>query len=108
MSHAPARRGPRDTNFRRRLISWRQTAPIRRRTVPQRTRPTAVRDAGQDKAGIPPGGVVQAIPCATSTRRWPSPESLAEAKHRLDEDDKRQETDHGYAHGGDGFEDGTI
>jgi len=26
----------------------------------------------------------------------------------LDEDDKRQETDHGYAHRGDGFEDGAV
>ena len=35
-------------------------------------------------------------------------ESLAEAKHCLDEDDKREETDHGDAQCGDGFEDGAV
>src|SRR5712675_42702 len=63
---------------------------------------------GRTRQASPPCGVVQVIPCATSTRRWLSRESSAEAKHRLDEDDKRQETDHGYAYRGDGFEDRAI
>jgi hypothetical protein len=37
-----------------------------------------------------------------------APASLAEAEHRLDEDDKREKTDHGHAHRGNGFEDRAI
>src|SRR6478736_5721703 len=49
----------------------------------------------------------QPISLATSARRA-AIQPLAEVKHRLDEDDKRQETDHGHAHRGDGFEVGPF
>ena len=68
---------------------------------------TANKDEGHDLSQGITHIDTQLLSLAVSVTRAPV-NSLAEAKHRLHEDDERQEPDHGYAHGGHGFEDGAI